>query len=93
MIESSIPEGLTFDDILLLPARSEVLPAEADTRTLLTRKIPLNVPIVSAAMDTVKMLLEAGNISQVTAGTASIIPFQFIPFRVATRVKFRKRAS
>src|SRR6201996_8822397 len=53
MIESSIPEGLTFDDILLLPARSEVLPAEADTRTLLTRKIPLNVPIVSAAMDTV----------------------------------------
>jgi IMP dehydrogenase len=53
MIESSIPEGLTFDDILLLPARSEVLPAEADTRTLLTRKIPLNIPIVSAAMDTV----------------------------------------
>jgi IMP dehydrogenase len=53
MIESSIPEGLTFDDILLLPARSEVLPAEADTRTMLTRKIPLNIPIVSAAMDTV----------------------------------------
>jgi IMP dehydrogenase len=53
MIESSIPEGLTFDDILLLPARSEVLPAEADTRTRLTRKIPLNIPIVSAAMDTV----------------------------------------
>ena len=53
MIESSLPEGLTFDDILLLPARSEVLPAEADTRTLLTRKIPLNIPIVSAAMDTV----------------------------------------
>jgi IMP dehydrogenase len=53
MIDSYIPEGLTFDDILLLPARSEVLPAEADTRTLLTRKIPLNIPIVSAAMDTV----------------------------------------
>src|ERR1700733_9335276 len=53
MIQHSIPEGLTFDDVLLLPARSEVLPAEADTRTRLTRTIPLNVPIVSSAMDTV----------------------------------------
>src|ERR1700757_4887391 len=53
MIQHSIPEVLTFDDALLLPARSEVLPAEADTRTRLTRAIPLNVPIVSAAMDTV----------------------------------------
>src|SRR5947199_6092061 len=53
MINGSIPEGLTFDDVLLEPARSEVLPAEADTRTRLTRKIPLNIPIVSAAMDTV----------------------------------------
>jgi IMP dehydrogenase len=53
MIQHSIPEGLTFDDVLLLPARSEVLPAEADTRTRLTRAISLNVPIVSAAMDTV----------------------------------------
>src|SRR3954451_8645328 len=53
MIQHSIPEGLTFDDVLLLPARSEVLPAEADTRTRLTRKIPLNIPIVSSAMDTV----------------------------------------
>ena len=48
-----IPEGLTFDDVLLRPARSEVLPSEVDTRTRLTRKIPLNIPIVSAAMDTV----------------------------------------
>src|SRR6202030_2165663 len=53
MIQHSIPEGLTFDAVLLLPARSEVLPAEADTRTRLTRAIPLNVPIVSSAMDTV----------------------------------------
>jgi IMP dehydrogenase len=53
MIQDSIPEGLTFDDVLLLPARSEVLPAEAETRTRLTRAIPLNVPIVSSAMDTV----------------------------------------
>src|SRR5271157_5038132 len=53
MIPHAIPEGLTFDDVLLVPARSEVLPAEADTRTKLTRGIPLNIPIVSAAMDTV----------------------------------------
>ena len=53
MKQTAIPEGLTFDDVLLVPARSEVLPAEADTRTRLTRLIPLNVPIVSAAMDTV----------------------------------------
>ncbi|HWF10168.1 MAG TPA: IMP dehydrogenase [Bryobacteraceae bacterium] len=53
MIQVTIPEGLTFDDVLLLPARSEVLPAEADTRTRLTRAIPLKVPIVSSAMDTV----------------------------------------
>jgi len=53
MKQTVIPEGLTFDDVLLVPARSEVLPAEADTRTRLTRQIPLNIPIVSAAMDTV----------------------------------------
>ncbi|HSM78075.1 MAG TPA: IMP dehydrogenase [Bryobacteraceae bacterium] len=53
MIPESIPEGLTFDDVLLQPAHSTVLPAQADTRTELTRKISLNIPIVSAAMDTV----------------------------------------
>src|SRR5215469_12751535 len=53
MIPHAIPEGLTFDDVLLVPARSEVLPAEAETRTRLTRGISLNIPIASAAMDTV----------------------------------------
>jgi len=53
MIPETIPEGLTFDDILLLPARSEVVPAQTDTRTWLTRKIGLNIPVVSSAMDTV----------------------------------------
>ena len=53
MIPESIPEGLTFDDILLLPARSEVVPAETDTRSWISRKIGLNIPVVSAAMDTV----------------------------------------
>src|SRR5438477_7003127 len=46
-------EGLTFDDVLLLPAESEVLPADVDTRSCLTRAIALNVPLASAAMDTV----------------------------------------
>jgi IMP dehydrogenase len=53
MIPDVLPEGLTFDDVLLEPARSEVIPAETDTRTCLTRTIALNIPIVSAAMDTV----------------------------------------
>jgi IMP dehydrogenase len=53
MIDGSIREGLTFDDILLEPARSEVVPAEVETKTQLTRTIGLNIPIVSSAMDTV----------------------------------------
>ncbi|MDW8130841.1 MAG: IMP dehydrogenase [Bryobacterales bacterium] len=53
MIPEKIPEALTFDDVLLVPARSAVLPSEVDTRTRLTRHIELNIPIVSAAMDTV----------------------------------------
>jgi IMP dehydrogenase len=53
MIQDDLTEGLTFDDVLLEPAFSEVLPSEADTRACLTRDIALNVPIVSAAMDTV----------------------------------------
>jgi IMP dehydrogenase len=53
MIDGAIPEGLTFDDVLLLPGKSSVLPTEVDTRTCLTRKIALNIPVVAAAMDTV----------------------------------------
>ena len=48
-----IGEGLTFDDVLLVPAESDVLPADVDLSTNLTRKIKLNVPVMSAAMDTV----------------------------------------
>jgi IMP dehydrogenase len=53
MITSDISEGLTFDDVLLLPARSEVLPAETDTSTQFTRGIRLQIPLCSSAMDTV----------------------------------------
>src|SRR6201990_3174010 len=48
-----IREGLTFDDVLLEPGRSEVMPGQVNTATRLTREISLNIPIVSAAMDTV----------------------------------------
>src|SRR5437868_897751 len=46
-------EGLTFDDVLILPAASSVLPRDASTQTRLTRTITINIPVVSAAMDTV----------------------------------------
>ena len=47
------PLALTFDDVLLTPAASELLPKDADTRTRLTREIELGIPLMSAAMDTV----------------------------------------
>ena len=53
MLQDIVKIGLTFDDVLLMPAKSEVLPKEADITTLLTRNIKINIPIVSAAMDTV----------------------------------------
>jgi IMP dehydrogenase len=53
MNESPISEGLTFDDVLLLPGKSAVLPTEVDTRTNFTRKLALNIPLASSAMDTV----------------------------------------
>ena len=48
-----IPQALTFDDVLIKPARSDVLPADVDTGTRFTRDVPLGIPLVSAAMDTV----------------------------------------
>ena len=48
-----VKNGYTFDDLILIPARSSVLPSEVDVKTRLTRNIPLNIPLVSAAMDTV----------------------------------------
>jgi IMP dehydrogenase len=53
MADGAIPEGLTFDDVLMVPGRSSVLPTQVHTRTWLTRKLELNIPVISAAMDTV----------------------------------------
>src|SRR5512136_1500530 len=53
MLDENIPEGLTFDDVMLVPAHSEVMPRDVDLTTRLSREIALNIPLVSAAMDTV----------------------------------------
>ncbi|MFQ6070679.1 MAG: IMP dehydrogenase [Candidatus Aminicenantales bacterium] len=53
MLEDKIKEGFTFDDVLILPAKSDVIPAEVDVKTKLSRNISLNIPIISSAMDTV----------------------------------------
>src|SRR5437868_1102173 len=53
MLDPNLPLALTFDDVLLLPAESDVLPRQVDVSAQLTRNIRLHIPIVSAAMDTV----------------------------------------
>ena len=53
MLDDTVKDALTFDDLLLIPAASNILPGDVNTATLLTKNIPLNIPIVSAAMDTV----------------------------------------
>src|ERR1700740_2390025 len=53
MLAKTLPEALTFDDVLLVPAYSEVVPAQVSTQTQLTRDITLNTPLLSSAMDTV----------------------------------------
>ena len=53
MLTKNLPEALTFDDVLLVPAYSEVVPVQVSTQTQLTREISLNTPLLSSAMDTV----------------------------------------
>src|SRR5499427_9314364 len=53
MLAKNLPEALTFDDVLLVPAYSEVVPTQVSTQTQLTKRIPLYTPLLSAAMDTV----------------------------------------
>ncbi len=84
-------EGLTFDDVLLLPAYSEVLPREVDTSTQLTRNIRLNIPIVSAAMDTVTESKLA--IAMARLGGIGIIHKNMTIAQQADKVRMVKRSE
>ncbi len=53
MLDKEPRLGLTYDDVVLVPAKSQILPSEVDMRTRLTRNIKINIPIISSAMDTV----------------------------------------
>jgi len=91
MIPGSISEGLTFDDVLLQPARSGVLPAQTDTRTCLTRHIAMNIPVVSSAMDTVTESHLAIGLAQ--QGGIGIIHRNMTPERQAEEVDRVKRSE
>ena len=85
------PEGLTFDDVLLVPRYSEIIPADCDVRTRLTRGIELNTPLVSAAMDTVTEADLA--IAMARSGGIGMIHKNMPPDEQATHVDRVKRSE
>jgi IMP dehydrogenase len=91
MLDDKLRECLTFDDVLLVPAYSEVLPAEVDVRTRLTRKINLNIPLVSAAMDSVTEGRTAIAIAR--AGGIGVLHKNMSPVEQAREVERVKRAE
>ncbi len=84
-----IREALTFDDVLLLPAASTVLPSQADTRTRLTKSISLGIPIISAAMDTVTEARLA--IAMAQAGGIGVLHRNMSPEAQAEQVRQVKK--
>ncbi len=91
MLEDRIRECLTFDDVLLVPAYSEVLPSEVDVRTRLSRNLSLHIPLVSAAMDSVT---ESGSaITMAREGGIGIIHKNLSPAEQAREVERVKRAE
>ena len=91
MLSDELRESLTFDDVLLLPAYSEVLPAQVDVRTKLTRGLELNTPLVSAAMDSVTESRLA--IAMAREGGLGIIHKNLPPSEQAKEVLRVKRAE
>ena len=91
MLDGLIPEGLTFDDVSLVPAKSEVLPRDVDVSTRLTRRLTINVPVVSAAMDTVTEAKMA--IALAREGGIGIIHRAFPPDRQALEVDKVKKSE
>src|SRR5262249_35794205 len=84
-----IREAYTFDDVLLKPGLSEVLPSEVDIRSRITRAIPLNIPIIASAMDTVTEARMA--IAMAQAGGIGVIHRNFDPEGQAAQVKAVKK--
>jgi IMP dehydrogenase len=91
MLDDKLRECLTFDDVLLVPAYSEVLPGEVDVKTRLTRKISLNIPLLSSAMDSVTEGRTA--ITMARAGGIGILHKNLPPARQAREVERVKRAE
>ncbi len=82
---ADIPEALTFDDVLMRPGHSEVLPSETDVRSRITRRISLNLPIISSAMDTVTEARLA--IAMAQAGGLGVIHRNLTPEEQADHVR------
>lgn len=91
MLTERLEQGLTFDDVLLVPGKSEILPKDADLSTRLTRRIRLNIPLISAAMDTVTEYRTA--ICMAQEGGIGIIHKNMEPEEQAHQVDLVKRSE
>ena len=88
---NKIDEGLTFDDVLLVPKYSEVLPREVDIKTNFSKNIPLNIPVISASMDTVTESQMA--IALAREGGIGVLHKNMSIEKQANKVRFVKRAE